>query len=66
MTENMKDIPTKRPAKETPTVIDNTTDASEQKHDKMERMADRAAHKANKTQQDSDEGHNQFSNIGPH
>jgi hypothetical protein len=32
----------------------------------MERMADRAAHKANKTQQEFDEGANSFSNIGPH
>ncbi|UWZ83461.1 hypothetical protein [Occallatibacter riparius] len=64
MTENMKAIPPKRPSKETPTVIDNTTDPQEQRHEKMERMADRAAHKANKTQQDFDEGANQFSNIG--
>jgi hypothetical protein len=66
MTENMKAIPVKKPGKETPTVIDSTTDPQEQKHKKMERMADRAAHKANKTQQDFDEGNNQFSNIGSH
>jgi hypothetical protein len=64
MTENIKAIPVKRPEKETPTVIDGTTDPQEQKHEKMERMADRAAHKANKTQQKYDEGSNQFSNIG--
>lgn len=66
MTENMKAIPTKKPQEETPIVIDSTTDPEEQKHKKMERMADRAAHKANKTQQDFDEGSNQFSNIGSH
>lgn len=66
MTENMRNIPSKRPETETPTVIDNTTDAEEQRHKKMERMADRAAHKANKTQQGSEEGNNTFSNIGPH
>jgi hypothetical protein len=66
MTENLKAITVKRPSKETPTVIDNTTDPQEQRHKKMERMADRAAHKANKTQQDFDEGANQFSNIGSH
>ncbi len=64
MTENIKAIPAKRPTKETPIVIDNTTDPQEQKHKTMERMADRAAHKANKTQQEFDEGQNQFSNIG--
>jgi hypothetical protein len=47
-------------------VIDKSTDPQEQRHKKMERMADRAAHKANKTQQDFDEGANQFSNIGSH
>jgi hypothetical protein len=66
MTENIKAIPVKRPSKETPTVIDSSTDPQEQRHKKMERMADRAAHKANKTQQDFDEGANQFSNIGSH
>jgi hypothetical protein len=66
MTENIKAIPSKKPSNETPIVIDSTTDPQEQKHKKMERMADRAAHKANKTQQDFDEGANQFSNIGSH
>jgi hypothetical protein len=66
MTENIKATPVKRPGKETPTVIDSTTDAQEQRHKKMERMADRAAHKANNTEQDFDEGNNQFSNIGSH
>jgi hypothetical protein len=66
MTENMRNIPSKRPENETPIVIDSTTDAEEQRHKKMERMADRAAHKANKTQQEFDEGANSFSNIGPH
>ena len=66
MTESMKNVPSKRPVTETPTVIDSTTDAAEQKHKKMERMADRAAHKANKTEQEFDQNHNTFSNIGPH
>ena len=43
MTENIKAIPVKKPAKETPIIIDNTTDPEEQKHKQMERMADRAA-----------------------
>ena len=66
VTENIKATPVKKPSKETPTAIDNTSDPQEQRHKKMERMAGRAAHKANKTQQDFDEGANQFSNIGSH
>lgn len=66
MTENMRNIPSKRTETEPPTVIDSTTDAEEQRHKKMERMADRAAHKANKTHQEADESNNSFSNIGPH
>ena len=66
MTENIKAVPVKRPENDTPTVIDSSTDPQEQKHKKMERMADRAAQKANKTQQDFDEGNNKFSNIGSH
>jgi hypothetical protein len=66
MTESIKAIPTKRPETETPTVIDETTDPQEQKHEKMERMADRAAHKANKTQQGFEDGKNKFTNIGSH
>ena len=64
MTENMKEIPSKRPDTEKPTVIDSTSNAAEQKHEKMERAADRAAHKANKTEQQYDQTHNTFSNIG--
>lgn len=67
MTENIKPATRlKKPENETPTIIDGTTDPAEQKHKKMERMADRAAHKANKTQQENDQDNNQFSNIGPH
>lgn len=66
MTESIRNVPSKRPETEKPIVMDNSTDPEEQKHDKMERAADRAAHKANKTQQQHDETHNTFSNIGPH
>jgi hypothetical protein len=66
MTENMRAIKPKKPENDTPTIIDSTTNPDEQKHKKMERMADHAAHKANKTQQQNDEENNQFSNIGPH
>jgi hypothetical protein len=66
MTESIKQVPSKRPETEKPIVDDGVTDMQEQKHEKMERMADRAAHKANKTEQQFDENHNTFSNVGPH
>ncbi|HEX8924473.1 MAG TPA: hypothetical protein VF786_01705 [Terriglobales bacterium] len=62
MTTKINQVPAKRPETETPTVIDNTTDPQVQEHKKMERMADRAAHKANKTEQQYDAEHDQFSN----
>jgi hypothetical protein len=64
MTENIHNIPAKHPENEKPIIIDSTTDAEEQRHKKMERMADRAAHKANKTEQEFDKSSNSFSNIG--
>jgi hypothetical protein len=63
MTDKIPRGPEKRPETETPTVINSSTDAEEQKHKKMERMADRAAHKANKDEQNFDQDHNTFSNI---
>jgi len=66
MTETPRNVPGKHSENETPTIIDNTTNADEQRHKKMERMADRAAHKANKTEQEFDKGANKpFTNIGP-
>jgi hypothetical protein len=64
MTESMKQVPSKSPETEKPVVDDGVTNLDQQKHEKMERMADRAAHKANKTEQQFDENHNTFSNIG--
>lgn len=60
MTESIKQVPSKRPETEKPLVDDGNLE--EQKHEKMERIADRAAHKANKTHQQYDENHNTFSN----
>ncbi len=66
MTENPRKIPSNRPEAETPIVIDGSSDPEKQRHKKMEHMADRAAHKANKTQQETDEGtNNSFTSIGP-
>jgi hypothetical protein len=60
---DIKRVPEKHPDTETPTIIAGTTNPEEQIHKKMERMADRAAHKANKTQQEYDRDHNQISNT---
>lgn len=62
MTTKINRVPAKRPETETPTVLDGSTDPKEQEHKKMEHMADRAAHKANKTEQQFDQEHNKFSN----
>lgn len=61
MATKINQVPAKRPETETPTVISNSTDPEQEEHKKMERMADRAAHKANKTEQQYDEDHNTFS-----
>lgn len=63
MTDYIKRVPEKHPETETPIVVDGSTDLEEQKHKKMERIADRAAHKANKTEQQYDQDHNQFGNV---
>jgi hypothetical protein len=53
-------VPSKRVETETPTVVHDTDDSKEKEHKKMERLADRAANKANKTEQQFDEDHNSF------
>jgi hypothetical protein len=51
-----------RPEAEAPVVVQNGDNPQVADHKKMERMADRAAHKASKTEQTYDQGHNTFSN----
>jgi hypothetical protein len=53
----------KKPETETPTVVDNETNPSEAGEKKVQQAANRAAHKASKTEQQFDEGHTTFSNI---
>jgi hypothetical protein len=60
MTTKIPRVPAKRPETERPTVVDNT-DPQKEEQKKMERAADRLAHKANKTEQQYDEDHNTFS-----
>jgi len=47
-------------------VVDQQGESHPTPEEKMERSADRLAHKANKTQQNNEEGNNKFTNIGPH
>ncbi len=55
-------VPSKRPETETPTVVDDKNDLESAKEKKLQRSADRAAHKAAKTEQRYDENHNTISN----
>jgi hypothetical protein len=60
MTQRIPQPPSKRPETETPTTVGNANDpkAEQQaKHKKMERMADRAAHRATDTEKLYDEDH---------
>ncbi|KAA6464448.1 hypothetical protein DYQ86_00270 [Acidobacteria bacterium AB60] len=61
MTTKVNRVPAKHPEPEKPTVIDKNSDQDTELHEKAERVADRAAHKANKTQQEYDRDHNTFS-----
>jgi hypothetical protein len=58
MTVDMnKHVPAKRPETEPPTEVHDTDNPQEKEHKKM---ADRAAHKAAKDQQTSEQDHNTF------
>ncbi len=61
MANKINTVPAKLPETETPTVVDseNPEHAADKK---LDRVADRAAHKAAKTEQRYDEDHNVFSN----
>ncbi len=63
MADQINQVPAKRPETETPTVVDSDSNPSETSAKKVEQSANRAAHKAAKTEQQFDEGHNTFSNI---
>ena len=55
-----KHVPPKRIEPEPPTDVHDTQDPQASEHKKMEHMADRAANKANKTEQNFDQDHNTF------
>jgi hypothetical protein len=60
MTQRINRPPTMRPETDPPTVVDNPNDpqaTEEEKRKKMERAADRAAHRAARTEQQFDEDH---------
>ena len=66
MTNKINNVPAKRPETDTPTVVDEHGDRHPTAEEKMQRSADRLAHKASKTQQNNETDNNEFSNIGPH
>jgi hypothetical protein len=62
MTTKINQVPAKRIETEKPMVIERDGDQQKQLNEKKERIADRAAHKGNKTEQEYDQDHNTFSN----
>jgi hypothetical protein len=58
-------VPAKRPEKETATVVDEHGERHPSAKEKMQRAANKAAHKAAKTEQNYDKDKSEFSNIGP-
>jgi hypothetical protein len=66
MPNKINRVPPKRPETETPTVVDERGERHPSAEEKMERSADRLAHKAAKTQQNQETDNNKFSNIGSH
>ncbi|HEY3628646.1 MAG TPA: hypothetical protein VGL00_20325 [Terracidiphilus sp.] len=66
MPNKINNVPPKRPDTETPTVVDEHGERHPSAEEKMQRSADRLAHKASRTQQNDEEGNNKFSNVGPH
>lgn len=66
MPNKINEVPPKRPETETPTVVDEHGERHPSAEEKLQRSANRAAHKAAKTEQNYDEDHNQFTNVGPH
>lgn len=64
MPQRIPQPPSKRPEIETPIIVENPNDPqAEQKaeHKKMERMADRAAHRGTDTEKRFDEDHSTIS-----
>ncbi len=64
MPNKVNDVPAKLPETETPTVVDEHGERHPSAEEKLQKSADRAAHKAAKTEQNYDTDHNQFTNIG--
>jgi transcriptional regulator NrdR family protein len=65
MPNEMNHVPAKRVETEPPTVVDDHGEKHPSAEEKLQRSADRAAHKAAKTEQNYDTDHSQFTNIGP-
>jgi hypothetical protein len=65
MPNEINHVPVKTPETETPTVVDEHGEKHPSAEEKLQRSANRAAHKASKTEQNYDTDHGEFSNIGP-
>lgn len=63
MADKIQQVPPKRVETETPTDAHDGSSPVSPEHKKMERMADRLAHKANKDEQNFDQDRTTFSNI---
>lgn len=61
MANKINNVPPKRPETEEPTIIDDQTNPQSAEDKKIDRIADRAANKASRTEQRYDEDHNTFS-----
>jgi hypothetical protein len=62
MANKINTVPSLKPDTEKPIVVDETNSPAAAEEEKVERVADRAAHKAAKTQQQYDQEHTTFSN----
>jgi len=65
MPNKINNVPSKRPETEPPTVVNEHGEHHPSPEEKMQRAANRAAHKAAKTEQNYDTDHGKFSNVGP-
>lgn len=62
MANKINNVPTLKPETETPTVADDSVNPAATGEKKLDRVADRAANKASKTEQNYDQDHTTFSN----
>ena len=62
MANKINNVPTMKPEAETPIIVNGSDNPEAAEEKKVERNADRAAHKASQSEQTFDKDHNIFSN----